>query len=161
MKRGKSQEGAPAKPGEPQRKRGRPSREEAAKRKIYSAIAAGETFENDTLKDLEIACTYDLIVHRWGFPRREAADAIGRAALAVLNRSCPDGLALSGDRVRQLVRLHPFIRSYRSVFTKEQIINHRPRAIEHATKADLEDIAQKVLRAGGNTPHEWEELCII
>lgn len=140
------------------KKKGRPGRAEAAERKMVEALRAGLPVHNDLTSDHIIAGAYDLIVHQWGFPRRPSADALGKAAASVLNRTCPNGLPLSGERIRQIVALDPSVRSYRSVYTKEMVIGHRPKAIQGYTSSDLGEVCTRVIECQGFAPPEWEEV---
>ena len=143
------------------KKKGRPGRAEAAERKMVEAWRAGLPAQYDLTSDLIIAVAYDLIVHQWGFPRRPSADALGKAAASVLTRTCPNGLPLSGERIRQIAALTPGVRSYRSVYTKKMVIGHRPTAIQGYTSSDLNEVCTRVIECHGHVPPEWEEICLV
>lgn len=131
------------------------------------AILDGDSLQdipNDFYSDLLLADAYLLIVKHWGFPQREAAEALGQAAADVLMRYCPHGRPLGGDRVKQLAEGAPLIKAggYRSRLSpREGVTRFRPEAIQGYTKADLPELCRRVLECGGRTPPEWEDIHIF
>lgn len=138
------------------RKRKRPNKQEADEWRMVEQLREGKPMISHATLDLTIAIAFHLIVFQWGFPHNKSADAIAIAAHKVLGRSCPHGMALSGEMVKKLRKLIPAIKYNRGHAKK-----HRPTAIRNATNADLVAIAEKVLLAHGGTPREWEDICVF
>lgn len=151
----------------PKHKRGRPIREEAAERKMVDSVRSGvpiQDVRNDIISDMIIADAYLLIAKHWGFPQRAVAEALGEAAAVLLERKCPHGRPLGGDRVKQLAEDFPLVRvgAYRSRLSpREDVSRFRPEAIQGYTKADLKEVCRRVLECGGRTPPEWDDAYIF
>ncbi len=149
------------------RGRGRLSREEKAEMNMVDAVRSGVAIRdvrNDMYSDMLIADAYLLIVKCWGFPRRDAAEALGEAAAALLGRTCPHGKPLGGDRIKQLAEDSPLIRfgAYRSrQSAREDVVRFRPKAFQGKTPPDLKEVCHRVLECGGRTPPEWEDVVIF
>lgn len=145
------------------RRRGRPNREDAALLALWNGASIHDAMSVIN-SDMIIADAYLLIVKHWGFPQRQASEALGKAAAEVLGRLCPDGLPLGGDRVKQLAEESPLIKAgayRRRQTTRENVARFRPMAIQGCATDDLLEICRRVLECNGRSPSEWEDPCVF